>query len=104
MLTTNDELEPEDPFVTFNPITSTDAINWQSPEGRLIGFKAIVGANQAGTYENIRQIAVITDTNNCEEARWSGFGSIVKGMWLNYGNDSDYTKSKLHIAYNSKYT
>ena len=32
-----------------------------SLKGRLIGFKAIIGQDQTGLFENIRELAVITD-------------------------------------------
>ena len=39
-------------------------------QGRLLGFKAVVGQNHFGTRKNIRQIAPIRDTNNCEDSKF----------------------------------
>ena len=52
-------------------VTSSKGLGYGTPEGRLIGFKAIVSSNMGGTYENIRQLAIITDDSNCEEAKFT---------------------------------
>ena len=52
--TTKGSLNIYDFFYQTNPITSEKAIGYGVPEGRLIGFKAIVGENLGGTFENIR--------------------------------------------------